>query len=78
MTTLRERMLEDMGIRNLARNTEISYLQQVSLFARYLAKSPGVLGGRRFVLTRSISPKRKSYLPGPSPLPSRFCVCCTK
>jgi site-specific recombinase XerD len=37
-------MIEDMRIRNLARNTQISYLQQVSLFARYFAKSPDVLG----------------------------------
>jgi site-specific recombinase XerD len=44
MTTLRERMIEDMRIRNLAPNTQISYLQQVSLFARYFAKSPNVLG----------------------------------
>lgn len=44
MTRLRERMIEDMRIRNLARNTQISYLQQVSLFARYFAKSPDVLG----------------------------------
>ena len=44
MTTLRERMIEDMRIRNLAPNTQTSYLQQVSLFARYFAKSPNVLG----------------------------------
>jgi site-specific recombinase XerD len=44
MTALRERMIEDMRIRNLAPNTQISYLQQVSLFARYFAKSPNVLG----------------------------------
>lgn len=44
MIRLRERMIEDMRIRNLARNTRISYLQQVSLFARYFAKSPDVLG----------------------------------
>jgi site-specific recombinase XerD len=44
MTTLRERMIEDMRIRNLAPNTQVSYLQQVSLFARYFAKSPNVLG----------------------------------
>jgi site-specific recombinase XerD len=44
MTALRERMIEDMRIRNLARNTQTSYLQQVSLFARYFAKSPDVLG----------------------------------
>ena len=35
MTSLRQRMFEDMQIRNLAVNTQESYVQQVSLFARY-------------------------------------------
>jgi hypothetical protein len=35
MTSLRLRMLEDMQIRNLAVNTQESYVQQVSVFARY-------------------------------------------
>ncbi len=35
MTPLRQRMLEDMGIRNLAENTQLSYLQQISVYARY-------------------------------------------
>jgi len=29
MTPLRQRMLDDMGIRNFAENTQQSYLQQV-------------------------------------------------
>jgi site-specific recombinase XerD len=44
MTPLRERMLHDMQIRNLALNTQKSYLQQVSSFARYFRRSPEVLG----------------------------------
>jgi integrase/recombinase XerD len=44
MTTLRQRMTEDMQVRNLALNTQDSYLQQVSLFARYFNKSPELLG----------------------------------
>lgn len=43
MTSLRRRMLEDMQIRNLAVNTQKSYIQQVSLFARYFQKSPELL-----------------------------------
>jgi integrase len=35
MTPLRRRMLEDMQIRNLALNTQKSYVQHVSLFARH-------------------------------------------
>src|SRR5215469_15898119 len=44
MTSLRERMIEDMQVRNLAQNTQKSYLQQVSLFARHFNKSPLELG----------------------------------
>jgi integrase/recombinase XerD len=40
MTFLRQRMIEDMQIRNLAVNTQESYIQQVSLFARHFNKSP--------------------------------------
>ena len=44
MTPLRQRMLEDMGIRNLAENTQLSYLQQVSLYAGHFHRSPEELG----------------------------------
>ena len=44
MTPLRQRMIEDMQVRNLASNTQTSYLQQVSLFARHFNKSPEGLG----------------------------------
>jgi site-specific recombinase XerD len=40
MTPLRQRMLEDMQIRNLSENTQTSYIQQVSLFARHFRRSP--------------------------------------
>ncbi len=44
MTPLRERMLHDMEIRNFSRNTQLSYLQQVSSFAKYFQRSPEALG----------------------------------
>jgi integrase/recombinase XerD len=44
MTSLRQRMTEDMRVRNLALNTQIDYIRQVSLFARYFNKSPELLG----------------------------------
>jgi site-specific recombinase XerD len=44
MTTLRQRMMEDMQVRNLSENTQESYVQQVSLFARYFNRSPELLG----------------------------------
>lgn len=53
MTSLRQRMLEDMRIRNLAVNTQEAYVQQVSLFARYFNQSPERLDRSRFVPIRS-------------------------
>ena len=43
-TSLRQRMTEDMQVRNLAPLTQSSYVQQVSTFARHFGKSPVVLG----------------------------------
>ena len=43
MTILRQRMTEDMQVRNLSPHTQASYLQQVSLFARYFCASPNAL-----------------------------------
>jgi hypothetical protein len=43
MTVLRQRMTEDMHVRNLSPHTQASYLQQVSLFARYFRMSPDAL-----------------------------------
>ncbi len=37
-------MSEDIQVRNFSPNTQLSYLQQVSLFARYFDKSPDLLG----------------------------------
>ena len=44
MTRLRQRMIEDMEIRNLSPNTQLSYLQQVSGFAKYCHRSPEEVG----------------------------------
>jgi integrase/recombinase XerD len=44
MASLRQRMTEDMQVRNLAPNTQMSYVQQVSLFARHFNRSPETLG----------------------------------
>lgn len=44
MTPLRQRMLEDMQVRNLSPHTQRSYVQQVSQFARHFEKSPEALG----------------------------------
>lgn len=44
MTGLRQRMLEDMQVRNLSANTQETYVQQVSQFARHFHTSPEQLG----------------------------------
>ena len=44
MTPLRKRLIEDMTVRNLAPTTQATYVQQVSMFARYFGRSPETLG----------------------------------
>ena len=44
MSPLRQRMTEDMQVRNLSPHTQTSYTQQVSQFACYFDKSPEALG----------------------------------
>ena len=44
MTPLRQRMVEDMRVRNLSANTQRAYLQQVGAFAKHFGRSPATLG----------------------------------
>ena len=44
MTSLRQRMLQDMQVRNFSPHTQASYLQQISQFAHYFHTSPEALG----------------------------------
>jgi integrase/recombinase XerD len=44
MTPLRQRMIEDMRIRNFTEQTQTSYCQYVSQFARHFRRSPEHLG----------------------------------
>src|SRR5271157_3634425 len=43
-TILRQRMTEDMQVRNLSPQTQSAYIMHVSLFARHFKKSPELLG----------------------------------
>lgn len=44
MTALRQTMLEDMRVRNLAPHTQKAYIGCVAAFARHFGKSPDQLG----------------------------------
>ena len=44
VSPLRQRMIDDMTVRNFAPNTQESYLHQVALFARHFGRSPERLG----------------------------------
>ena len=44
MMSLRQRMLEDMRIRNLSTQTQTSYINHVARFARHCHQSPECLG----------------------------------
>jgi integrase/recombinase XerD len=64
MTALRQRMLEDMKIRNLALNTQDSYLRQVSQFARHFRKSPDLLGQEEIRSYQVYLTQEKKLTPG--------------
>jgi integrase/recombinase XerD len=64
MTSLRQRMTEDMQVRNLALNTQTSYLQQVSLFARHFNKSPERLGPEEIRAYQVYLTNEKKLAPG--------------
>ena len=44
MTPLRQRMTEDMQVRNLSPRTQDSYVRHVAQFARHFNRSPDELG----------------------------------
>lgn len=44
ITPLRQRMIDDMRIHNLADNTQSAYLQQIIAYAKYFHQSPDKLG----------------------------------
>ena len=54
MTHLRQRMIEDMGIRNLADNTQSAYLQQVIAYAEHFTARQKNSVRKRFAPISSI------------------------
>lgn len=64
MTLLRQRMTEDMQVRNLSPCTQTSYVQQVSLFARHFDKSPEQLGPEEIRAYQVYLTNEKKLAPG--------------
>lgn len=64
MTPLRQRMCEDMQVRNFSENTQKSYLQQVSLFARHFRRSPEGLGPANIRTYQVYLTNEKKLAPG--------------
>src|SRR5207245_1159110 len=64
MTPLRLRMIEDLQIRNLSANTQTSYLEQVSRFARHFGKSPEELGPEEIRSYQVYLTNEKKLAPG--------------
>jgi integrase/recombinase XerD len=64
MTPLRQRLLEDMQIRNLSVNTQRSYVEQVSRFARHFSQSPEALGPEEIRAYQLYLTNEKKLAPG--------------
>jgi integrase/recombinase XerD len=64
MTPLRQRMIEDIQVRNLSPHTQARYVQQVSLFARHFKKSPEVLGPEEIRSYQVYLTNEKKLAPG--------------
>jgi integrase/recombinase XerD len=64
MTPLRQRLLEDMQIRNLSVNTQRSYVEQVSRFARHFGQSPLALGPEEIRTYQVYLTNEKKLAPG--------------
>jgi len=64
MTPLRQRMIEDMQVRNFSPHTQTAYVQQVSLFARYFNQSPEALGPEEIRSYQVYLTNEKKLAPG--------------
>jgi integrase/recombinase XerD len=64
MTLLRQRMTEDMQVRNLSPHTQACYVQQVSLFARHFNQSPETLGREQIRAYQVYLTNEKRLAPG--------------
>ena len=68
MTTMRQRMMEDLQIRNYAPATVRAYIRGVANFAKHLGKSPDQLGAEQIREYQTIH--RPFLRSGPPPIPA--------
>ena len=64
MTSLRQRMIEDLQVRDLSVQTQQSYVRQVSRFARHFHKSPELLGPEQIRAYQLYLTNEKKLAPG--------------
>ena len=64
MTARRQRMLEDMQVRNFSPHTQCSYVQQVSQFARHFQQSPDQ--GEMIIIEHLVPARRVMAFPDTS------------
>src|SRR5262249_49891352 len=64
MTPLRQRMMEDMQVRNFSPHTQSTHVLQVSLFARYFSKPPDQLGPEEIRSYQVYLTNEKKLAPG--------------
>src|SRR5207245_7473028 len=72
MTSLRQRMLEDMQVRNLSPHTQRAYVENVARFARHFGRSPADLGPEE-IRTYQVHLIRERHL-APSSLEIAVCA----
>jgi len=62
MTPLRQRMIEDMGVRNLAEGTQKVYVDRVAQFAKHFGKSPNCSVLKTSAATKSTLSSKRRFL----------------
>jgi Phage integrase, N-terminal SAM-like domain len=64
MTALRQRLMEEMQVRNFSPHTQSTYVRQVSRFARYFGQPPDQLGPEDIRSYQVYLTKEKKLAPG--------------